>query len=290
MIDFDFHEIAFAVPLLAFSLSALVCGAGPGRGGLGPAAGVRQGGPGLHGRRDRHPDDHHEPARAGAARPGPRSSGGRTAHRVGTGLVRPGHHGDHPALQRAASVPVLGRRRDAEPGRAHLGAVGCSPSSPLLAGPEAAHHAALLLPVAFLALGSPIALVAVPGLALRFVSTNSTYWGAEYHYNATVMPIVFIAAIGTLAQDPLPRPGSSPEREPQRFPWPEPGGNPGRPGAHARHRGGHGLAVPAQRPVAGADVPDQRPRPGRGRRPGPGAGRHHRRSHADPAGPAGGPG
>jgi uncharacterized membrane protein len=58
----------------------------------------------------------------------------------------------------------------------------------------------ILLPVAFLALGSPLALVAVPGLALRFVSTNSAYWGAGYHYNATVMPIVFIAAVGTLAR------------------------------------------------------------------------------------------
>ena len=58
----------------------------------------------------------------------------------------------------------------------------------------------ILLPVAFLALGSPIALVAVPGLALRFVSTNTTYWGAGYHYNATVMPIVFIAAIDALAR------------------------------------------------------------------------------------------
>jgi uncharacterized membrane protein len=58
----------------------------------------------------------------------------------------------------------------------------------------------ILLPVAFLALGSPLALVAVPSLALRFVSTNSAYWGAGYHYNATVMPIVFIAAIDTLAR------------------------------------------------------------------------------------------
>ena len=58
----------------------------------------------------------------------------------------------------------------------------------------------ILLPVAFLALGSPLALVAVPSLALRFVSTNSAYWGEGYHYNATVMPIVFIAAIDTLAR------------------------------------------------------------------------------------------
>ncbi len=58
----------------------------------------------------------------------------------------------------------------------------------------------ILLPVAFLALGSPLALVALPSLMLRFVSTNTAYWGSGYHYNATVMPIVFIAAIDTLAR------------------------------------------------------------------------------------------
>jgi uncharacterized membrane protein len=52
----------------------------------------------------------------------------------------------------------------------------------------------LLLPTAFAALGSPVALVALPSLALRFLSTNSAYWGTSWHYNATVMPILFIAA------------------------------------------------------------------------------------------------
>ena len=70
MIDFDFHEIAFAVPLLACSLSALVRGKVRGRGAVGAAAGVRQGGPGLHGRGDRHRDDRHGPE------PG-RGTGGR---------------------------------------------------------------------------------------------------------------------------------------------------------------------------------------------------------------------
>ena len=58
----------------------------------------------------------------------------------------------------------------------------------------------LLLPVAGLALGSPLAVVAGPSLLLRFVSTNSYYWGDGYHYNATLMPIVFIAAIDALAR------------------------------------------------------------------------------------------
>jgi uncharacterized membrane protein len=52
----------------------------------------------------------------------------------------------------------------------------------------------LLLPTAFAALGSPVALLAVPSLVLRFISTDPSYWGTAWHYNATVMPILFIAA------------------------------------------------------------------------------------------------
>ena len=52
----------------------------------------------------------------------------------------------------------------------------------------------LLLPTAFAALGSPVALIALPGLGLRFVSTNTAYWGTAWQYNATIMPVLFIAA------------------------------------------------------------------------------------------------
>jgi uncharacterized membrane protein len=52
----------------------------------------------------------------------------------------------------------------------------------------------LLLPTAFAALGSPVALLALPSVALRFMSTNTLFWGTQFHYNATVMPILFIAA------------------------------------------------------------------------------------------------
>jgi uncharacterized membrane protein len=60
--------------------------------------------------------------------------------------------------------------------------------------------ALILLPTAFLALRSPLVLAAVPSLVLRFVGTNSSYWGTAWHYNATVMPIVFIAAIDGIAR------------------------------------------------------------------------------------------
>jgi len=58
----------------------------------------------------------------------------------------------------------------------------------------------ILLPVVFLALRSPLALVAVPSLALRFISTNNYFWGTAWHYNATVMPIVFLAAVDGMAR------------------------------------------------------------------------------------------
>jgi uncharacterized membrane protein len=60
--------------------------------------------------------------------------------------------------------------------------------------------ALLLLPTAFAALGSPVALIALPSLLLRFISTNSMFWGTAFHYNATVMPILFIAAADAIAR------------------------------------------------------------------------------------------
>jgi uncharacterized membrane protein len=58
----------------------------------------------------------------------------------------------------------------------------------------------LLLPTAFIALRSPVALIAVPSLLLRFLSTDSSFWGTYWHYNATVMPILFIAAVDAMAR------------------------------------------------------------------------------------------
>jgi len=60
--------------------------------------------------------------------------------------------------------------------------------------------ALILLPTGFIALRSPLVLVALPSLLLRFVSTNSAFWGTGWHYNATVMPVVFVAAIDGIAR------------------------------------------------------------------------------------------
>jgi len=53
---------------------------------------------------------------------------------------------------------------------------------------------------AFAGLGSSIALVALPTLGWRFVSAQSLYWGTTYHYDAVLMPIMFVAAIEACAR------------------------------------------------------------------------------------------
>ena len=58
----------------------------------------------------------------------------------------------------------------------------------------------LLLPTAFIALWSPLALIALPSIVLRFLGTSSNFWGTQWHYNATVMPILFIAAVDAIAR------------------------------------------------------------------------------------------
>ncbi|MGW4691279.1 DUF2079 domain-containing protein [Kitasatospora cineracea] len=63
---------------------------------------------------------------------------------------------------------------------------------------------ALLLPTGFLALRSPLVLLAVPPLAARFWSDNPVYWGTGQHYNAVLMPVLFLALADGLGR--LPRP------------------------------------------------------------------------------------
>lgn len=54
---------------------------------------------------------------------------------------------------------------------------------------------ALLVPTAFAALRSPLLLLAAPTLLWRLVSANDRYWGLGYHYSAVLMPIVFLAGL-----------------------------------------------------------------------------------------------
>ncbi|WP_330459434.1 DUF2079 domain-containing protein [Streptomyces sp. NBC_00820] len=46
-----------------------------------------------------------------------------------------------------------------------------------------------------LALRSPLCVIAVPTLFWRFTSTDSNYWGTIWHYSAILMPVVFMALL-----------------------------------------------------------------------------------------------
>ncbi|MFE9765387.1 DUF2079 domain-containing protein [Streptomyces sp. NPDC005808] len=58
----------------------------------------------------------------------------------------------------------------------------------------------LLAPTLFLALRSPLLWVALPTLVWRFASGLSTHWGTSYHYSLVLMPIVFAAFVDALVR------------------------------------------------------------------------------------------
>jgi uncharacterized membrane protein len=220
MVDNDFHEIAFAVPLLACSLSALICGRRRAAAlwalplvfvkedqGLTVAAiGVimimlarrkaRTAGTPAH-----DPDGPETAARETLAQDAAARGGDLWGPLlIGWGLgwsylavtviiphFNPVHQYPYWSLDGPATAA------------GHI-ALGLLPGQ-LFAAPSAKLPTLvlILLATAFLAVRSPIALAAIPGLVLRFLSTDSAYWGTAWHYNATVMPIVFVAAIDGLA-------------------------------------------------------------------------------------------
>jgi uncharacterized membrane protein len=51
-----------------------------------------------------------------------------------------------------------------------------------------------------IALFSPIVLIALPTLAWRFVTNDANYWGTQFHYSAVLMPIVVAAMIDGLVR------------------------------------------------------------------------------------------
>ena len=228
------------------------------------------------------------------AGPPRRRLAGALLTRLGTRLVAARDRGDHPALQRRCISTRTGptaARSAAAPGTPRRRP--CSARSERTLRPKLRTTLLILLPVAFLALRSPLALVAVPSLALRFVSTNTAYWGTGYalqrdrdadrlhRARSTRWP-----GSGPTGPGPRARGGRGPAWSP-----------PGRPAA-TRVIPAAMLAIavvlawrfPLQRPVALADVPDQPARPRGGRGAGPGARWVHRGGHADHAGPAGRPG
>jgi uncharacterized membrane protein len=181
-VGFDFHEVCFAVPILAYGVCALA------RRRLGPAAawalalplvkedlGLTTAAIGLL------------IAGYGARRLGPAVAvTGVAATVVTTTLVIPAVNPRH--------------RYDYLPAGGGAGPALHQLTAGLVTSPVKLTTVVLLLaPVAFGALRSPLLLIGVPSLALRFASPHRAYWGTGYHYSATLMPIVFAAFAATLS-------------------------------------------------------------------------------------------
>jgi uncharacterized membrane protein len=216
MIDFDFHEIALAVPLLAFALSALVRRR--------PAAVIAWAAPLVFVKEDQgftvaaigllmgvtaaFPPDLARGWRSRLPYPGAgdRWGDGRLALWGGVALMAWG------LLWSVLAITVIIPHFNPQHTYAYWdvgGVVGGNHSFSVggLAGQlgtgwptKLETVVLLLLPTAFAALGSPVALLGVPSLVLRFISTSSVYWGTDWHYNATIMPILFIAASEAIAR------------------------------------------------------------------------------------------
>ena len=197
MANFDFHEIAFAVPLLAFSLSALVRGRARAAAAWAlPLVLVKE-------------DQGFTVAAIGLVMivvSQWRENSDRTAVLGGQVLIVWGIV--WPVLAIGVIIPHFNAAHHYQywsdggslgPG-GHISA-GAALHQLFTSWPTKLQTTLMLfLPTAFIALRSPLALVAVPSIALRFLGTNSNYWGTDWHYNATVMPILFIAAVDAIAR------------------------------------------------------------------------------------------
>jgi uncharacterized membrane protein len=211
MVNFAFHEVAFAVPLLAFCMSALIrrrpraaaMWALPlvfvkeDQGFTVAVIGLVMLGAGILARR-----------RAPAARPGlAERVSAATWIRAGALLALWGPVWSLLAIE--VIIPLFNPAHQYQywndagvfGARGSGFSVSGLLSQAALAGPEKLRTILLLLlPVVFLALGSPLVLIAVPSVALRFLSTHPTFWGTGFHYNAPLMPVMFLAAIDAMAR------------------------------------------------------------------------------------------
>jgi uncharacterized membrane protein len=216
MIDFDFHEIAFALPLLAFSLAALIRGRY--RNAVLwalPLVFVKE-------------DQGFTVAALGVLmivislwRDDPRPSV-RTALIGGQFLVAWGLAWSVLAI--AVIIPHFNQAHHylywndggtLSPGSSF--GVGTTVRQFFTAWPSKLQTVLmLLLPTAFIALWSPLALIALPSIVLRFLATNANFWGTQYHYNATAMTILFLAAIDAIVR--IRAAQSDPDRAPPSGP------------------------------------------------------------------------
>jgi uncharacterized membrane protein len=80
----------------------------------------------------------------------------------------------------------------------------------------------LLAPTAFLATRSPLILLTVPTLTWRFLSDDSMYWGTMFQYSAVLMPIVAAAFIEALTRRRDRQRSQAHPPRPTRSTWPTP--------------------------------------------------------------------
>ena len=204
--QFDFHEIAFAVPLLAFSLSALARGQTKAavwwavplvfvkedQGFTVAAIGIYLIVTGLRAKVPDPPDSADPDGRGRMVAGQFLLIWGFVWSYVAIGVIIPHFNPAH-LYQYWSDGGILA------PG-GHPSVLGLVRQL-LHAWPDKLQTVVmLLLPTAFIALRSPLVLIAAPSLLLRFIGTNSAYWGTYWHYNATVMPIIFVAAIDALVR------------------------------------------------------------------------------------------
>ncbi|WP_406862859.1 DUF2079 domain-containing protein [Streptomyces sp. HUAS MG47] len=184
---FDFHEVALAVPLLAFALEAL------GRRRWGAA--VAWSAPLLLVKEDLGVTL----AAVGGyiALKGPRRLGLVTA---AAGLIGS-----------AVEIKLLLPAFNPGGGYAHggnladgygslLSTLAHAPLDVLRPDVKAMTLVLVFAPSALLALRSPLALIAAPTLAWRMVSENGFHWGTSFHYSAILMPVVFAGLVDVLAR------------------------------------------------------------------------------------------
>lgn len=182
-VAFDFHEIAFAVPLLAASLTAL--GRRRWRAAVSwaaPLALVKE-------------DLGLTVMAIGALV----ALCGKTgaARRLGLGAALFG--GAATTVTILLVIPAM----NPEGANPYTGQLGLSSALAQLTGffsndLQMTTLVLLLLPTAFVALRSPLILVAVPTLAWRFLSDNPHYWGSAFHYDAVLVPTVTAAFVDGL--------------------------------------------------------------------------------------------
>ncbi|MFI8961111.1 DUF2079 domain-containing protein [Streptomyces sp. NPDC053493] len=190
---FDFHEVALAVPLLAFSLEAL--------GRQRWRAAVAWATPLLLVK-----EDLGLTLAAVGVYVAVKARASRRDRNLGLAAVAAGLLGSY--LEIKVLLPALdptgGYAHGGQLAAAHGSLLGALAHAPLdLLRPETKATTLILAfaPSALLALRSPLALIALPTLGWRMASANGFHWGTAFHYSAVLMPVVIAGLLDVLGRE-----------------------------------------------------------------------------------------